>query len=104
MLQISEEVRAAIAEGRAVALETSVVAQGLPPPFNLEAARRCDAAVRARGAVPAAIALLGGRIVVGATLAELERLADPARKAAKAGSRDLGALLAQRRDAGTTVS
>jgi pseudouridine-5'-phosphate glycosidase len=104
MLQISEEVRAAIAEGRAVALETSVVAQGLPPPFNLEAARRCDAAVRARGAVPAAIALLDGRIVVGATLAELERLADPARKAAKAGSRDLGALLAQRRDAGTTVS
>src|SRR5205814_7227873 len=80
MLRVSEEVQAALREGRAVvALETSVVAQGLPPPANLEAARRCAAAVRKAGAVPAAIAVLDGALVVGASEAELQRLADPAR-------------------------
>lgn len=87
-----------------MALETSVVAQGLPPPHNLEAARRCAAAVRAAGAVPAAIAVLGGEVVVGADEGQLARLADPARRPAKAGTRDLAALLAAGRDAGTTVS
>lgn len=104
-IRIAEEVRDALAGGRpVVALETSVVAQGLPPPHNLEAARRCAAAVRAGGAVPAAIALLGGAVVVGASDAELVRLADPAARAAKAGARDLAPLLAAGRDAGTTVS
>src|SRR5439155_1180001 len=83
-----------------VALETSVVAQGLPPPLNLEAARRCAAAVRAQGAVPAAIAVIEGRVVVGASEAELRRLADPSRKPAKAGSRDLAAICARGLDAG----
>jgi pseudouridine-5'-phosphate glycosidase len=104
VLQISDEVREAVRAGSAVALETSVVAQGLPPPHNLEVARRCAQAVRAAGAVPAAVAVLGGRLVVGASDEQIERLADPARRAAKAGSRDLGALLASGRDAGTTVS
>ncbi len=105
MLRVTEEVAAALREGRAVvALETSVVAQGLPPPANLQAARRCGAGVRAEGAVPAAIAVLGGELVVGASDAQLERLADPSRKAAKAGARDLAALCAAGRDAGTTVS
>ncbi len=104
VLRISPEVREAIARGCAVALETSVVAQGLPPPHNLEVARRCAAAVRASGAVPAAIALLDGALIVGASDAELERLADPSRKPAKAGARDLAALLAAKREAGTTVS
>lgn len=102
---VSEEVAAALREGRpVVALETSVVAQGLPPPQNLEAAFRCANAVRAQRAVPAAIAVIGGRMVVGASDAELHRLADPARKAAKAGARDLAALCARKADAGTTVS
>jgi pseudouridine-5'-phosphate glycosidase len=87
-----------------VALETSVVAQGLPAPHNLEAARRCARAVRAAGAVPAMVAVIGGRIVVGATDEDLARLADPVSKPAKAGSRDLAALCAAGRDAGTTVS
>ncbi|WP_242341433.1 MULTISPECIES: pseudouridine-5'-phosphate glycosidase [Anaeromyxobacter] len=104
-LRIAEEVREALAAGRpVVALETSVVAQGLPPPHNLDAARRCAAAVRAGGAVPAAVAVLDGRIVVGASDQELARLADPSRPAAKAAVRDLAALLAAGRDAGTTVS
>src|SRR5512138_20188 len=103
--RVAAEVREALAAGRAVvALETSVVAQGLPPPHNLEAARRCAAAVRRSGAVPAAVALVGGAIAVGATDAELERLADPRSRAAKAAARDLAPLLAGRRDAGTTVA
>jgi len=104
LIEISDEVRQAIARGTAVALETSVVAQGLPPPHNLEAARRCAKAIRDAGAVPAAVAVIGGRILVGATEADLQRLADPALRAAKAGVRDLAALCASGRDAGTTVS
>lgn len=105
LIRASPEVTAALLDRLpVVALESSVVAQGLPPPHNLEAARRCEAAVRAAGAVPATVALLDGRVVVGASLAELERLADPARRPAKAGARDLAPLLAARRDAGTTVS
>jgi pseudouridine-5'-phosphate glycosidase len=105
LVQLVPEVRDALATGRPiVALETSVVAQGLPAPANLEAARRCAAAVRAEGSVPAFVAVLGGRVVVGAGEGELSRLADPAARAAKAGARDLAALLVARRDAGTTVS
>ncbi|ACG73489.1 Indigoidine synthase A family protein [Anaeromyxobacter sp. K] len=104
-VRLAEEVRAALAAGGpVVALETSVVAQGLPPPHNLEAARRCAAAVRAAGAVPAAVAVVAGAVVVGADDAALERLADPARRPAKASPRDLAALCAAGRDAGTTVA
>lgn len=104
-LRHSDEIRDALATGvPVVALETSVIAQGLPPPDNLEAARRCAAAVRRAGAVPAAIAVIGGEIVVGASEAELARLADPTRRPAKAAVRDLAPLLAAGRDAGTTVS
>jgi len=104
MIAVSEEAREAIRRGTAVALETSVVAQGLPAPHNLDAARRCARAVREAGAVPAAVAVIGGRIVVGATDAELQRLADPLRAVAKASVRDLAALCAGGGDAGTTVS
>jgi pseudouridylate synthase len=105
-LRIAAEVEDALASGRAVvALETSVVAQGLPPPHNLAAARRCAAAVRAAGAVPAAVAVLGGSIVVGADDSELARLADPASaRPSKAAARDLAPLVLAGRDAGTTVS
>jgi pseudouridine-5'-phosphate glycosidase len=103
--RIADEVAGALAAGvPVVALETSVVAQGLPPPANVEGARRQAAAVRAAGAVPAHVAVLGGRIVVGATDAELARLADPGRRPAKAAARDLAALVEAGADAGTTVS
>ena len=104
-LAIGEEVRTALAERRpVVALESSLIAQGLPVPHNLETALEAQAAVRESGAVPATTALEDGRIVVGADEALLERLADPDRSVAKAGSRDLGPLLAARRLASTTVS
>jgi pseudouridine-5'-phosphate glycosidase len=104
-IRIAAEVAEALASGRpAVALESSVIAHGLPPPDGLDAARRQAAAVRAAGAVPAHVAVLAGRVVVGATEAELARLADRARPVAKAGARDLAPLLAGGGDAGTTVS
>jgi pseudouridine-5'-phosphate glycosidase len=104
-VRIAAEVAEALARGGpVVALETSVVAHGLPAGESLEAARRCAAAVRRAGAIPASIGLWDGEIVVGAGQAELARLADPSRRPAKAGTRDLAALLLARRDAGTTVS
>lgn len=103
--RISQEVEEALAAGRGVvALETSVVAHGLPRPHGLEAARRCAGAVRAAGAVPATVAIVEGEVVIGASDAEVERLAAPGRRAAKAAARDLAPLVLARRDAGTTVS
>ena len=105
MLSISDEVATALAEGRAVvALESSLIAQGLPPPHNLETALASERAVRDEGAVPATTAVDAGRLLMGAPLAVLERLADPASGARKAGSRDLAPLLAAGRLASTTVS
>ena len=104
-LAVADEVRDAIDAGRGVvALESSLIAQGLPVPDNLETALAAEAAVREAGAVPATVAVEDGRIVVGADRALLERLADPGRAVAKAGSRDLGPLLAARVLASTTVS
>ena len=78
-LAVTDEVRDAIGAGRGVvALESSLIAQGLPVPDNLETALAAEAAVREAGAVPATVAVENGRIVVGADRALLERLADPA--------------------------
>lgn len=100
----TEEVRSELARGGAVvALESTLVAQGLPWPENLETAREAEEAVRSRGGVPATIAVLEGRIRIGLSLQELERLAR-AGTFLKAGRRDLASALAQRRDAATTVS
>ncbi len=104
-LSISDEVREALAGGRpVVALESSLIAQGLPVPHNLETARAAEAAVRESGAVAATTALEDGRLIVGADDALLERLGDPEREVAKGASRDIGPLIASRRLASTTVS
>ena len=104
-LQLSEEVATALAAGRAVvALESSLIAQGLPPPLNLSTALAAEAAVREAGAVPATTAVADGKLIVGASQDLLERLADASRPVAKAGSRDLGPVLAAGSLASTTVS
>lgn len=104
-LWIADEVAAALAGGGAVvALESSLIAQGLPVPQNLETAAAAEAAVRDAGAVPATVAIDRGRLLVGAPRDVLERLADPAGGAGKAASRDLGPILASGRLASTTVS
>jgi len=104
-LVLSDEVRDALDAGRpVVALESSLIAQGLPVPHNLDTAMGAERAVREAGAVPATTAIEGGRLVVGADAALLGRLADPERRIAKAASRDLGPLLARGALASTTVS
>ena len=104
-LTIADEVAAALAEGRAVvALESSLIAQGLPVPHNLETALASEQAVRDEGAVPATTAIDAGRLLVGTSAAVLQRLADPRSGPGKAGSRDLAPLLASGRLASTTVS
>jgi pseudouridine-5'-phosphate glycosidase len=86
-----------------VALETSVIAQGLPYPKNLESAQACEAVVRAVGAVPVAMAVLDGQVMAGLDAAQLERLAK-AGDAMKLGSRDLCVAVARKATGGTTVS
>ena len=104
-LRVSDEVRETLARGDAVvALESSLIAQGLPYPDNVQTALASEAAVREVGAVPATTAVADGELVVGADAALIDRLADLERPIAKAGARDLGPLLATRRLAATTVS
>lgn len=104
LFQVSEEVRAALGEGRAVvALESTVISHGLPRPQNLETARRLEQAVREGGAVPATVAVLGGRLCVGLEEAQLARLAegDGVRKVSR---RDLAVAVARGEDGATTVA
>lgn len=103
-LRVAEEVGAALAARRpVVALESTLIAHGLPWPLNLDTARDAEAAVRAAGAVPATIAVWHGMPTVGLSAAQLEELARTP-TAVKASRRDLGAALALNRLAATTVS
>lgn len=104
MLQVSAKVAAALAAGApVVALESTIITQGMPWPQNLEMAQSVEAIVRANGALPATIAVLGGRMAVGLSADELARLA-ASKSAAKASRRDLAAVIAKGQDAGTTVA
>ena len=103
-VDILPEVQDALAAGRAVvALESTIITHGMPAPRNLETARAVAAAVREGGAVPATIALLDGRIRVGLTTDELERLAGE-REVAKVSRADLPAVLAAGATGSTTVA
>jgi len=104
LLVVAPEVERALdAGGPVVALESSVIAQGLPHPQNLEAAQRCEAAIRQEGAVPATIAVLDGAMRVGLDEEALQRLATE-KGTWKLGARDLGLAAAKRASGGTTVS
>ncbi|HEV6968386.1 pseudouridine-5'-phosphate glycosidase [Roseateles sp.] len=104
LIQLSPEVAAARAEGRpVVALESTIIAHGMPWPQNLETAREVEAVVRAEGAVPATIAVIGGRIRVGLADAELQQLAQ-APDAMKLSRRDLPYAVATGRLGATTVA
>ncbi len=76
VIQVSHEVADALARGRpVVALETSIVGQGLPAPHNLRAAHESQAAIRNEGAVPASVAVLDGKLRVGLSAGDLDRVA-----------------------------
>ncbi len=91
-----------MAAGRpVVALETSIVGQGLPSPHNLQAAFGCEAAIRDEGAVPASVAVLDGLLRVGLSAGDLERVAAGA---VKVSSRDLGRAIVKGEVGATTVA
>ena len=99
----SSEVSDALRRGGAVvALESTILAHGLPAPSNRAAADAIEAAVRAHGAVPATVAVLDGRARVGLSGAELDRVCGD--ELAKLSARDLGVAVALGRDGATTVA
>ncbi|HYJ75784.1 MAG TPA: pseudouridine-5'-phosphate glycosidase [Kineosporiaceae bacterium] len=101
---LTGEVASALDAGRAVvALESTIVTHGMPYPRNLETALGVEDVVRAHGAVPATVAVVDGRPRVGLEPGELEKLA-AGEGVAKASRRDLAALVAAGRSAGTTVA
>lgn len=103
-LDIAPEIAQALAEdGAVVALESTIIAHGMPYPGNLETARAMERIIRAEGALPATIAVLEGRLKVGLDEAALEHLAQSP-EMAKVSVRDLPALMATRRDGATTVA
>ena len=103
-IKLSAEVSAAIKAGKPiVALESTIISHGLPRPSNLEVALECERIVRDAGAVPATIALLDGKILVGLERSELEAIANRD-DISKASIRDLAIIIAQGKSAATTVA
>ena len=103
-IKYSAEVSAAIAAGTPiVALESTIISHGLPRPSNLLVAQECESIIRARGAVPATIALLDGVVHIGLEANELDAIANRD-DISKASSRDLAIIIAQGKSAATTVA
>ena len=104
-LDISPEVRKALDEGRpVVALESTIISHGMPYPRNVETALMVEQTIRDNGAVPATIAVIGGRLKAGLSPEEIEYLGKTGRGIAKASRRDLPALVARGADGATTVT
>ena len=102
-LRIAAEVRSALEDGRpVVALESTLLAHGLPQPRGRRVAGEVEEIVRAAGGVPATIGVLGGEPTVGLDEVGLDRLADPG--VAKLSSRDVGVAVAKGLDGATTVA
>jgi pseudouridine-5'-phosphate glycosidase len=103
-IKYSSEVAQALNTGKPiVALESTIISHGLPRPSNLEVAKECEAIVRNGGAVPATIALLDGKILIGLEAHELEAIANRD-EISKASIRDLAIIVAQNKSAATTVA
>lgn len=104
-LDISPEVQQALAEGKpVVALESTIISHGMPYPKNVETALLVEQTIRDNGAVPATIAIIGGRLKAGLSAEEIEYLGKSGRDVAKASRRDLAAIVARGADGATTVT
>lgn len=104
-LDISPEVQQAMAEGKpVVALESTIISHGMPYPKNVETALLVEKTIRDNGAVPATIAIIGGRLKAGLSPEEIEYLGKSGRKVAKVSRRDLAAIVARGADGATTVT
>ena len=104
-LDISPEVAEALAAGKpVVALESTIISHGMPYPRNVETALLVEQTIRENGAVPATIAIIGGRLKAGLSKDEIEYLGKAGTKVAKASRRDIAALVARKADGATTVT
>ena len=104
-LDISPEVQQALADGKpVVALESTIISHGMPYPKNVETAMLVEKTIRENGAVPATIAIIGGRLKAGLSPEEIEYLGKSGRKVAKVSRRDLAAIVARGADGATTVT
>ena len=104
-LDISAEVKEALGQGRpVVALESTIISHGMPYRKNVETALNVENIIRENGAVPATIAIIGGRLKCGLTPDEIEYFGKKGRDIAKASRRDIAALCARGADGATTVA
>ena len=104
-LDVAPEVAQAIAQNRpVVALESTIISHGMPYPQNVETALKVEQIIRDNGAVPATIAILGGRLKAGCTKEEIEYLGKKGQDVTKASRRDLAVLCARGADGATTVT
>ncbi len=104
-LDIAPEVKKALEEGKpVVALESTIISHGMPYPKNVETALRVEETIRANGAVPATIAIIGGRLKAGLSHEEIEHLGKAGHAVTKASRRDLPAIVAKGIDGATTVT
>lgn len=104
-LDIRPDVASALAAGRpVVALESTIISHGMPYPENVKTALSCEEAVRSEGALPATVAVLDGKLVVGLSPDQIEFLGKSGRSVLKTSRRDLGAVLSRRQTGATTVA
>ena len=104
-LDIAPEVQKALDEGRpVVALESTIISHGMPYPQNVETALNVEKIIRENGAVPATIAVIGGRLKAGLSEAEIDYLGKTGAAVTKASRRDLPVLVAEGKDGATTVT
>ena len=104
-LDISPEVKAALDAGKpVVALESTIISHGMPYPQNVETALAVEAIIRENGAVPATIAVIGGRLKAGLSPEEIEYLGKKGHEVAKTSRRDLPVIVAAGGDGATTVT
>ena len=104
-LDVNPEVAADLAEGKpVVALESTIISHGMPYPQNVETALKVEQIIRENGAVPATIAVIGGRLKAGLTAEEIEYFGKKGLGITKASRRDLAVLCARGEDGATTVT
>lgn len=103
-LEVKPEVAKAILEGKpVVALESTIISHGMPYPKNVETALEVERIIRENGAIPATIAILGGKLKVGLTEEEVEYLGK-AKNVVKTSRRDIPFIVAKKLDGATTVA
>ncbi|MBR5357273.1 MAG: pseudouridine-5'-phosphate glycosidase [Lachnospiraceae bacterium] len=104
-LDVAPEVAAALKEGKAVvALESTIISHGMPYPKNVETAVNVEKVIRENGAVPATIAIIGGRLKAGLSKEEIEYLGKEGQKVTKVSRRDLPVIVSKKMDGATTVA